>query len=145
MFVRRKAMWPFFFLMIRRPPRSTLFPYTTLFRSIRVGLGDRRHLGGALGAADRDGPSSAAGSGGSGWVGWDLCGVRGPHLLGPAPDEHAIRPPDGLRSPPGGLLPALPPACARHGGAAPLGKCAPRSARRVRRGLPRRQRPCIAQ
>src|SRR2546430_12714503 len=24
----------FFFLMIRRPPRSTLFPYTTLFRSI---------------------------------------------------------------------------------------------------------------
>src|SRR2546427_929450 len=37
----------FFFLMIRRPPRSTLFPYTTLFRS-----GDKRilysstHLGG---------------------------------------------------------------------------------------------------
>src|SRR5256885_8585621 len=28
----------FFFLMIRRPPRSTLFPYTTLFRS--VGHGD---------------------------------------------------------------------------------------------------------
>src|SRR5260370_38946538 len=27
----------FFFLMIRRPPRSTLFPYTTLFRS------ERRH------------------------------------------------------------------------------------------------------
>src|SRR2546430_9836412 len=26
----------FFFLMIRRPPRSTLFPYTTLFRSERV-------------------------------------------------------------------------------------------------------------
>src|SRR2546426_5258120 len=25
--------WFFFFLMIRRPPRSTLFPYTTLFRS----------------------------------------------------------------------------------------------------------------
>src|SRR3989449_2028366 len=25
----------FFFLMIRRPPRSTLFPYTTLFRSLR--------------------------------------------------------------------------------------------------------------
>src|SRR3712207_6954086 len=24
---------PYFFLMIRRPPRSTLFPYTTLFRS----------------------------------------------------------------------------------------------------------------
>src|SRR3712207_7787259 len=27
----------FFFLMIRRPPRSTLFPYTTLFRSRRAG------------------------------------------------------------------------------------------------------------
>src|SRR3989442_8866201 len=26
-----------FFLMIRRPPRSTLFPYTTLFRSLSVG------------------------------------------------------------------------------------------------------------
>src|SRR5438132_7606427 len=26
----------FFFLIIRRPPRSTLFPYTTLFRSISV-------------------------------------------------------------------------------------------------------------
>src|SRR3712207_7726013 len=26
----------FFFLMIRRPPRSTLFPYTTLFRSMRA-------------------------------------------------------------------------------------------------------------
>src|SRR3712207_8241125 len=25
-----------FFLMIRRPPRSTLFPYTTLFRSVSV-------------------------------------------------------------------------------------------------------------
>src|SRR3712207_7253215 len=29
-------MFFFFFLMIRRPPRSTLFPYTTLFRSIGV-------------------------------------------------------------------------------------------------------------
>src|SRR3712207_8138518 len=29
----------FFFLMIRRPPRSTLFPYTTLFRSSRFLLG----------------------------------------------------------------------------------------------------------
>src|SRR5690606_41974456 len=27
----------FFFLMIRRPPRSTLFPYTTLFRSFQAG------------------------------------------------------------------------------------------------------------
>src|SRR5256885_12038201 len=29
----------FFFLMIRRPPRSTLFPYTTLFRSGGFGKG----------------------------------------------------------------------------------------------------------
>src|SRR3712207_9553522 len=29
----------FFFLMIRRPPRSTLFPYTTLFRSYGAVLG----------------------------------------------------------------------------------------------------------
>src|SRR6266446_7448230 len=32
----------FFFLMIRRPPRSTLFPYTTLFRSRH---GAREHRG----------------------------------------------------------------------------------------------------
>src|SRR3712207_8212938 len=32
--------------MIRRPPRSTLFPYTTLFRSLRVE--DHHHVGGAL-------------------------------------------------------------------------------------------------
>src|SRR5205809_5990439 len=37
----------FFFLMIRGPPRSTLFPYTTLFRSRRVGL-----LGEAAGVED---------------------------------------------------------------------------------------------
>src|SRR3989442_5359418 len=47
----------FFFLMIRRPPRSTLFPYTTLFRSVLardhdVGVGrigtfdEQRILGG---------------------------------------------------------------------------------------------------
>src|SRR5207249_7891802 len=32
----------FFFLMIRRPPRSTLFPYTTLFRSPRTRRAGRR-------------------------------------------------------------------------------------------------------
>src|SRR6266568_8298488 len=36
----------FFFLMIRRPPRSTLFPYTTLFRAA-----PRRHAGGRVGGA----------------------------------------------------------------------------------------------
>src|SRR3712207_8115198 len=33
-----------FFLMIRRPPRSTLFPYTTLFRSDRLDPDGRRPL-----------------------------------------------------------------------------------------------------
>src|SRR3712207_8300126 len=32
-----RQIYVFFFLMIRRPPRSTLFPYTTLFRSLRGG------------------------------------------------------------------------------------------------------------
>src|SRR5256885_9219845 len=47
----------FFFLMIRRPPRSTLFPYTTLFRS---------HLGGQrrLDTRQPDGDSGADGHGG---------------------------------------------------------------------------------
>src|SRR5205807_8264055 len=31
-----RIMFFIFFLMIRRPPRSTLFPYTTLFRSIKL-------------------------------------------------------------------------------------------------------------
>src|SRR3712207_7895346 len=45
-----------FFLMIRRPPRSTLFPYTTLFRS-RVGpvaVPERRREEPALLPVDRD-------------------------------------------------------------------------------------------
>src|SRR2546430_6030660 len=36
------AIAGFFFLMIRRPPRSTLFPYTTLFRSAR-GAAEAQH------------------------------------------------------------------------------------------------------
>src|SRR3982750_4956338 len=46
----------FFFLMIRRPPRSTLFPYTTLFRSlpsVRSLRGCPRCRGGLLGHEDR--------------------------------------------------------------------------------------------
>src|SRR3954449_12708161 len=35
----------FFFLMIRRPPRSTLFPYTTLFRSTPVTLSSQAEDG----------------------------------------------------------------------------------------------------
>src|SRR2546427_12085334 len=68
----------FFFLMIRRPPRSTLFPYTTLFRSGplpgrlprgrgRVSRGGQRGCAGArhVGASSpwRRGPSAAPGFG----------------------------------------------------------------------------------
>src|SRR5256885_9359243 len=35
--------------MIRRPPRSTLFPYTTLFRSLQNGLGNLCAAGGQCG------------------------------------------------------------------------------------------------
>src|SRR2546427_11775395 len=39
----------FFFLMIRRPPRSTLFPYTTLFRSMHDWVGGRTSIMSAVG------------------------------------------------------------------------------------------------
>src|SRR3712207_8910259 len=46
----------FFFLMIRRPPRSTLFPYTTLFRSKAalpaIEFDDTRNVGAGLGAGE---------------------------------------------------------------------------------------------
>src|SRR5258708_26516982 len=42
----------FFFLMIRRPPRSTLFPYTTLFRSAHLTRIDAGDLAGAGGKPD---------------------------------------------------------------------------------------------
>src|ERR1039457_6426605 len=49
--LRAVSVCLFFFLMIRRPPRSTLFPYTTLFRSERQQAGAcGRHA-----AAGRDG------------------------------------------------------------------------------------------
>src|SRR5690242_21080627 len=57
------AHWPtwtaycFFFLMMRRPPRSTLFPYTTLFRSHlaqrREAVEAHRGVGGGVGPGDR--------------------------------------------------------------------------------------------
>src|SRR2546426_7715514 len=49
----------FFFLMIRRPPRSTLFPYTTLFRS-HSAVGRR---GGGGGLRDRAGDYAGRGAG----------------------------------------------------------------------------------
>src|SRR5947209_15626004 len=51
----------FFFLMIRRPPRSTLFPYTTLFRSGMEPAGRRRarHHQHARDRRRRPGPGGA--------------------------------------------------------------------------------------
>src|SRR2546426_896700 len=40
----RRSSSSLFFLMIRRPPRSTLFPYTTLFRSISADEGKLLHV-----------------------------------------------------------------------------------------------------
>src|SRR3712207_8416634 len=51
----------FFFLMIRRPPRSTLFPYTTLFRSPGMPL--------STGVSGEVGPAGGLGTG------WDLVEV----------------------------------------------------------------------
>src|SRR3712207_7809077 len=48
-------LFVFFFLMIRRPPRSTLFPYTTLFRSGQDGMRRRAAV------VDRDRPVRAGG------------------------------------------------------------------------------------
>src|SRR2546428_7599322 len=42
---RRQVFVFFFFLMIRRPPRSTLFPYTTLFRSLPGDAEEQRRTG----------------------------------------------------------------------------------------------------
>src|SRR5260370_19436741 len=55
--------WYFFFLMIRRPPRSTLFPYTTLFRSRDRELVDQAsvHVLQDRCAAARDADVSVAG------------------------------------------------------------------------------------
>src|SRR5256885_7315052 len=42
--------------MIRRPPRSTLFPYTTLFRSVHAGQPRRHRAPGGGGGGGRRGP-----------------------------------------------------------------------------------------
>src|SRR5690349_22623482 len=56
---RALSSFSFFFLMIRRPPRSTLFPYTTLFRSRRArtarALEHRRQRSGELRGGGRCG------------------------------------------------------------------------------------------
>src|ERR1051326_3300017 len=60
-----------FFLMIRRPPRSTLFPYTTLFRSLRGPVPEQPRLCAAL-------PAPEAGSHGGGSIAPDAVLVPEP-------------------------------------------------------------------
>src|SRR2546422_10384988 len=68
--------------MIRRPPRSTLFPYTTLFRSRRVHLGGRRYHACRTGAART--PQGGGGDVTRRWPRWRqraLLGVAASGLL----------------------------------------------------------------
>src|SRR2546426_3716477 len=57
----------FFFLMIRRPPRSTLFPYTTLFRSTDGDRADLATLLDAFAAARRQAVALLGGLDDAGW------------------------------------------------------------------------------
>src|SRR5258707_8177515 len=52
--IQNVVTYAFFFLMIRRPPRSTLFPYTTLFRSVA-------HAGALVGHQNLDTPGGDLG------------------------------------------------------------------------------------
>src|SRR3712207_8831186 len=73
--------------MIRRPPRSTLFPYTTLFRSDGAPAPARRERGArGLGTGDAD----AAAHGGPARTGWETGAVR-PGLLAGALDRKSTR------------------------------------------------------
>src|SRR3989475_3641734 len=103
----------FFFLMIRRPPRSTLFPYPTLFRSGVLGPSPHAALRPPLGRG-----------------GWPARGARGGAARHHVPPRHVRdpgaehRPPQVARAPPGqvpradrlGALGAVarPPAVARR-------------------------------
>src|SRR2546430_13106416 len=71
--------------MIRRPPRSTLFPYTTLFRSIREGLTDDADLD-ATDLLDRVRVKYRV----SGWSPGDIRDIVGDEI----PREQATRSPD---------------------------------------------------
>src|SRR2546427_9342893 len=76
----------FFFLMIRRPPRSTLFPYTTLFRSSRgFSRGPTWGCGPPTIARPprRSGSSPPAAPRGAGW--------RSPRPLAIAPPSASVR------------------------------------------------------
>src|SRR5215204_5196508 len=84
----------FFFLMIRRPPRSTLFPYTTLFRSVPDE--PRREVGRNAEAVSRQplgelyrGPGSLTrrGCNREGYALWDMLDDR---ILSPLEGYHLV-------------------------------------------------------
>src|SRR3712207_7617888 len=56
--------------MIRRPPRSTLFPYTTLFRSRREARAGAPRMGGTTGDPMTDGDDTGRGVTGNGDDAW---------------------------------------------------------------------------
>src|SRR5256885_7047781 len=108
LFVRVRVR--FFFLMIRRPPRSTLFPYTTLFRSHRL-----RDSGAPTGGGDAR--SRRAGGRGVSVPATPPPPARDP--LAPALDRAAGAPPPNGQRPaphphsaraPGAVLPPIAPA-----------------------------------
>src|SRR3712207_7855832 len=68
------------FLMIRRPPRSTLFPYTTLFRSLLavVGVIDSGSAGKEIAACSKHGhPTALAAADLTAWTIADLVAASG--------------------------------------------------------------------
>src|SRR2546426_10291893 len=90
----------FFFLMIRRPPRSTLFPYTTLFRSRHEQFGRATHpaTGGQHLRPEAD-PSHR---------GDDSVRKLPNNLAAAAGGEPALPPIDRSRKPSGALVRAIP-------------------------------------
>src|ERR671918_2822506 len=88
-----KLLFVVFFLMIRRPPRSTLFPYTTLFRSRRLGV----HVPGVQPPRQRRYHAAAPALQRSG----SAAGVVPGHGPRAAPPEHLRRRGQGAPRPPG--------------------------------------------
>src|SRR5256884_6276979 len=103
--------------MIRRPPRSTLFPYTTLFRSVRVitqGLVKLGLLKGRVAALIRSGAYRRFFMHRTGhWLGLDVHDVGdykvGDEWRGARPGRGVCHPPGGLFSPPPPGPPPRPP------------------------------------
>src|SRR5256885_15924396 len=73
--------------MIRRPPRSTLFPYTTLFRSARHLVVAHRHADAIVAAGNISVSHAAAPEGVEGAA----CGIAAPSIPGPQKRPEPLR------------------------------------------------------